>query len=339
MVSVTVVGASGYLGSELIRILVNHKKVSEIKPVSRSLAGKPVSSLHRNLLGVYNGNFIDLELDKIDSDIAFFAAPPGDWFAKIPELLERGVKVITLGGKFRIKDPKIDKEVYGGIENDSLLAERVYGMPEIYRKEIKNARFITNPGCYATSLILAIKPLEKFKDHIDLKKVVANSFSGTSGAGASPSDKMHHPEVSGNIRPYNVVFHRHTPEVESILNESFKDLKISFIPNVGDLKRGIISNITLFPDKPLDNLLEHYRDYYRGEPFIRITEEIPEISNVVHSNFCDIHALYDPKSKRIIVISAIDNLIKGGSGQAVQNMNIMFGFDEREGLNFVGGHP
>ena len=342
MVKVTVVGASGYLGSELLRILVNHPKVEKIIPTSRSLAGKPVSSLHRNLLGKYDEKFVDLNIEKIDSDVAFFAAPPGEWFSQLPSLLKRGVKVITLGGKFRIKDAKLDKEVYGGYENPALLEERVYGLPEIYRKEIKKARFVTNPGCYATSIILGLLPLGKFDSGVDCLKVSVASISGTSGAGAEPSQKMHHPEVSGNMRPYNTAFHRHTPEVESVLKESsFTDIRISFVPIVGDLKRGILSNCTLYTtsNKTEEAYAEHYRKYYRDEPYVRVTSDLPEIMNVAHSNFCDVHVEYSAASKRILAVSAIDNLVKGGSGQAVQNMNIMMGFDEKAGLGLLAGHP
>ena len=339
MVSVTVVGATGYMGSELLRILVNHPKVDKIVPTSRTHAGKPVSSFHKNLLNVLDEKFVDLNLNKIDTDLAFFAAPPGEWFQELPSVLDRGVKSITMGGKFRIKDPQIDKEVYGGYENNELLSERVYGLPELYRKEIKKARFITNPGCYATSVILGIAALEKLKEKIDLQKVVVSSISGTSGAGSTLSDKMHHPEVSGNIRPYNTLFHRHTPEIESILNESFQELKLSFIPVLGDYRRGIVSNITLFTDSEPKDLTETYKKFYQGEPFVRITSEIPEIANVVDSNYCDINSAYDPKKKRILTISALDNLLKGGSGQAVQNMNILLGYAEKTGLNMVAGHP
>ncbi len=339
MSSVTVVGASGYLGSELLRILVNHPKVDKIVAVSRTYAGKPVSSLHKNLLGVLDQEFVDLDLDGIDTDVAFFAAPPGDWFAELPGVLDRGVKAITLGGKFRIKDATVDKEVYGGYENSALLSERVYGLPEIYRKEIKKARLVTNPGCYATSVILGIKPLVDYKNSLDLQKIAITSISGTSGAGATPTQDMHHSEVSGNVRPYKTTFHRHTPEIESILNESFEKLKISFVPVVADLKRGMVSSITLYSRGIDADLGRHYRNHYKGEPFVRITSDVPEMTNVVGSNYCDINAAYDPKIKRILVISSLDNLLKGGSGQAVQNMNVMMGFNEKEGLHLLGGHP
>jgi len=341
MANVTVVGASGYLGGELLRILINHPEVDEIVPVSRRLSNKSVSSLHRNLLNIFDKKFVDLNLDGIETDVAFFAAPPGEWFSSLPGLIDRGIKVITLGGKFRIKDAEIDKEVYGGYENKELLSERVYGLPEIYREEIKKAMFVTNPGCYPVSVILGIIPLKKFKDKVDLEKIVVTSITGTSGAGATPSENLHHPEVSGNIRPYNVLFHRHVPEMEFILNEFFGKIKISFTPIISDMKRGILSSVTLFSDSfDIDvNLNDHYKKHYKNEPFVRIASEIPNVANVIDSNFCDIMVEYVPDSRRIIIISAIDNLIKGGSGQAVQNMNLMLGFDEKMGLNMIGGHP
>jgi len=339
MVSVTVVGATGYMGSELLRILVNHPKVDKIVPTSRTHAGKPVSSFHKNLLKVLDAPFVDVDLKNIDTDVVFITAPPGDWFSELPALLDTGVKAITMGGKFRIKNAATDKEVYGGYENTDLLNERVYGLPELYRKEIKKARFITNPGCYATSIILGILPLKEYRNGLDLQKVVVTSISGTSGAGATLSDKLHHSEVSGNVRPYNTLFHRHTPEIESILNESFKDLSLSFIPVIGDYRRGIVSNITVFSESEPKDLAQTYKKHYQNEPFVRITPEIPEIANVVDSNYCDINSSYDPKKKRIIAISALDNLLKGGSGQAVQNMNIALGFDEKSGLGMISGHP
>lgn len=338
MVNVTVVGASGYLGAELLRILVNHPNVDEIVPVSRRLSGKPVSSLHRNLLNVFDNEFVDLNLDEIDCDVAFFAAPPGEWFSSLPGLIDKGVKVITLGGKFRIKDAEIDGKVYGGYVNEELLSERVYGLSEVYKKEIRKARFVTNPGCYPVSIILGIMPLERYRNKIDLNKIVVTAITGTSGAGAAPSKNMHHPEVSSNIKPYNVLFHRHRPEIEFILNESFGGVNISFTPIIADMKRGILSNTTLFADS-ISDLGSLYEEYYRAEPFVRVTQDIPCVANVVGSNFCDVMVEYDPDSGRILVISTIDNLIKGGSGQAVQNMNLMLNLDEKMGLDLIGGHP
>ena len=344
MADTTIVGASGYLGGELLRILVNHPEVDKIIPISRSYAGKPVSSLHRNLYRIFDENFEDLNLEKIDSDVAFFAAPPGDWFKSIPGLLERGIKVITLGGKFRIQDSKIDKEVYGGYENEGLLKERVYGLPELYRNEIRKARFVTNPGCYPISVILAIFPLVKFEDKLDLKRIIVNSISGTSGAGASPSEFLHHPETCNTVKPYNITFHRHMPEMEFILKDVFKtDIKISFTPSIVNMSRGIMSYITIFPKKLEINLVKHFSNFYKKEPFVRVLQEkdenIPTLRSVIGTNFCDLGVNYDNNNGRVLILSAIDNLIKGGSGQGVQNMNLMLGFNEKSGLELIAGHP
>jgi N-acetyl-gamma-glutamyl-phosphate reductase len=343
MADTTIVGASGYLGGELLRILVNHPGVDGIIPVSRRYAGKPVSSLHRNLYKIFDDKFQDVNLEKIDSDIAFFAAPPGDWFKSIPEILEKGVKVITLGGKFRIRDSGIDQEVYGGYEDEALLKERVYGLPELYRDEIKKARFVTNPGCYPLSVILAVFPLLRFKDKLDLGKIVVNSISGTSGAGASPSEFLHHPETCGTVKPYSVKFHRHGTEMDFILGEKFKkELHVSFTPSVVDMIRGIMSYVTVFTGEIETNLSEHFDSFYKKEPFVRVIlgeENIPSLAAVIGTNFCDIGVNHDDKTGRILLLSAIDNLIKGGSGQAVQNMNLMLGFKENSGLELIGGHP
>ncbi len=344
MADTTIVGASGYLGGELLRILVNHPRIGRIIPISRRYAGKPVSSLHRNLYKIFDKNFEDLNLEKIDSDVIFFAAPLGDWFKSISKLLERGIKVITLGGKFRIQDAELDREVYGGYENEELLKERVYGLPELYRDEIRTSRFVTNPGCYPVSVILAIFPLIKFKDKLDLKRIVVNSISGTSGAGASPSEFLHHPETCDTVKPYNITFHRHMPEMEFILGEKFRtELTVSFIPSVVNMSRGIMSYITIFAKEIEIDLSKHFNNFYKKEPFVRVLREekenIPTLGSVIGTNFCDIGINYDTKAGRILILSAVDNLIKGGSGQAVQNMNLMLGFDEKSGLGLVGGHP
>ncbi len=346
MVKATVVGASGYMGGELLRLLVRHPEIEEIVSVSRSYAGKPVSSLHKNLYKVLDLPFVDLDLDNIDSDIVFFAAPHADWFAQVPSLLNRGLKVITLGGKFRIQDPVLDHRVYGGYEDPSLLEERVYGLPELYREDIKKARFVTNPGCYPTSILLGALPLKGLvlEDKIDFEKIVATSISGTSGAGAKPSVSLHHPEMCDNIRPYNIFFHRHRPEIEFILKDTFKkEVNVFFTPSIANMPRGIISYVTLFSSEVDIDLTKYFTAFYKGEPFVRIIcgddENVPGILEVVGTNYCDIGVNLDESSGRILILSAVDNLIKGGSGQAVQNMNIMLGFNETTGLDLVCGHP
>ncbi len=342
MVKVTVVGASGYMGGELLRILVNHPRVREIEAVSRTHTGEPVSLVHGNLNRVFDGKFIDFNAERIDSDIVFFASPPGEWLNSVPLILDKGIKVISLGGKFRIRDAELDERIYPGYKNKELLEERVYGLPELYREEIKRARFVTNPGCYPTSIILSLMPLAKLDGDVELEKIVINSVSGSSGAGANPSNLLHHPEISGNLRPYKLFVHRHGPEMDFILKDVFNaQVSVLFTPSLGDFARGILSFVSIFSAGINENLTEHYMEFYDSEPFVRIidhdVENVPNLKDVIDTNFCDIGVNFN--SDRIIILSAIDNLLKGGSGQAVQNMNLMFGFDEKEGLTMVGGHP
>lgn len=343
MVNVEVVGASGYMGRELVRLLVGHPKVQNIKPTSRKYEGMPISSIQRNLKGVLDVEFARFKADEVDADVVFIAAPPGKWISDVPKLLERGIKVITMGGKFRIQDARIDEEVYGGPTDEGLLSERVYGLPEIYRDKIRKARFVTNPGCYPTSFLLGILPLEPFRDKLDLQKIVVNSVSGSSGAGASPSLFAHHPEMCDNFRPYKVVYHRHRPEMEFILEDVFgEDMKISFTPAVANMRRGIVSFINIFSSGLDEGVGEEYTARYRDEFFVRVMEgedELPNTMDVAGTNFCDISVNMDQHTKRILIISVLDNLGKGGSSQGIQNMNLMFGWDERLGLSLVSEHP
>ena len=332
MVKISVVGASGYLGGEILRFLLSHPKINEIVPIARRSAGKPVSSVHKRLYNVWDAEFRELDLDKLDSDMVFFAAPPGEWIDSVVNLLDRGIKVISLGGKYRIGDTEEDRKWYGRFKDDEkLIDERVYGLPELYREKIKKARFVANPGCYPTSAILGIIPLMRFKEKLDLDKVAITSISGTSGGGY---DGFYHTELDENILPYKLDNdHRHRPEMEFILSESFgQRVKIGFLPSVANMVRGIESYISVYTELSTEDFLAHYQEYYENEPFMRIMEHTPEVKNVNYTNFCDLTVRFDEHTGRILVISAIDNLVKGGSGQAVQNMNLMLGFDERMGL-------
>ncbi|OYT54868.1 MAG: N-acetyl-gamma-glutamyl-phosphate reductase [Candidatus Altiarchaeales archaeon ex4484_2] len=343
MTSVAVIGASGYIGSELLRLLVNHPKIDEIIPVSRSLAGKKVSSHLTYLRGFLDAEFREMDLENLDADFLYVAAPPGEWINSMQSVLERGIKVVSMGGKFRIKNPEIDSKTYPGFDNPELLDKAVYGLPELYREEIKKASFIANPGCYTTSIILALAPLSRHKKSLDLGRIVVSSVSGSSGAGAKPSRFLHHPEMSSNLRPYRVLEHRHTPEMEHILSREFdSDLSISFTPSIGNHCRGILSYVNLFSNGEID-LGKLFGDFYSEEFFVRILssagENVPNLKDVINTNFCDIGVNFDRGRGRILLLSATDNLIKGGSGTAVQNMNLMLGLDERLGLKQVAVSP
>ncbi|MCX6695524.1 MAG: N-acetyl-gamma-glutamyl-phosphate reductase [Candidatus Altiarchaeota archaeon] len=335
----TIVGGSGYTGSELLRMLLRHSKVDEVTATSRTHAGKPVSDVHQNLKGIYEGKFEDYIEDKIDADIIFLAVPHGESMKAAPKLLARGMKVIDLGADYRIKDAALYERYYK-VKHDSpdLLEKAVYGLPEMNRRDIKKANLVANPGCFVTAALLSLLPLSQLKDKIDVKKIVVDSNTGTSGAGATPSEFTHHSEVGENLKPYNVVGHRHQPEIEHIINRVIDGAKISFTPTLVPIVRGILSRTHVFGDVGNVNMMEHYARFYAKEPFIRMSE-LPYVKNVAYTNYCDVGAHYDKENKRVLAIAAIDNLVKGASGQAVQNMNLMLGFDETEGLRIIPAHP
>jgi len=335
MINVAVIGASGYTGSELIRILLNHAEVDEIIPISRRFKGEKVSSLHRNLRGIFDIKFEDLKIDKIDSDVVFLATPHGTSMKIVPELIDRGMKIIDLSADFRLSK-EIYEEFYQRHECPELIERAVYGLPELFREKIRGAELVANPGCYVTSVLLALLPLSKFEDKFNTEGIIIDSKSGTSGAGAKPSHFLHHPEVHDNLKPYSIIKHRHRPEMEFILSKIFKSVKIGFTPILMPLIRGILSNVYLFGH--VDELETHYINYYENEFFVRIVKNAT-LKDVINTNFCDLSVHYDENVNRTIIISAIDNLIKGASGQAVQNMNIMLGIDEKLGLRMIGNHP
>lgn len=335
---VTVVGASGYSGSELLRILARHSKVDNINATSRQYEGKKVASLHQNLLGVYDKEFMPLDEKTLGVDLVFLATPHGESMNLAPSLIEKGVKVIDLSADYRFKDVKLYEKFYQKHTSPNLCSKAVYGLPEVYRKEIKKAQLVANPGCYPTSVILGLLPLAGFKKKFDLKKITVDAMSGTSGAGMKAGEFLHHSEVNENLKPYNIGKHRHRPEMELILEDQFKeDVRISFTPTIVPIIRGIQSNIHVYGDGDV-NLLEHYKKFYTKEFFVRIIEA-PNVKNVANTNYCDIGLWYDENSSQAVIISVIDNLVKGAAGQAVQNMNIMQGFEETTGLTTIAGHP
>ncbi|MFH1055107.1 MAG: N-acetyl-gamma-glutamyl-phosphate reductase [Candidatus Altiarchaeota archaeon] len=333
-----VVGGSGYSGGELLRILVAHPKVEKVETTSRTYAGKEVSDLHTNLRGLYNGKFNEYDAGKVDADVAFLAVPHGEGMEHAPKLLERGIKVVDLSADYRISDVKVYERYYQKHKNPELLKKAAYGLPELFRNEIKGASLVANPGCYTTAAILSLAPLKKFKEKVDLKKVVVDAKSGTSGAGAKPTEFIHHSEVFDNVKAYKVTGHRHQPEIEHILDRLMPGISVSFTPTLVPVVRGILSNAHVFGELDGDELKKQYADFYAKEKFVRIVENA-HMKNVAYSNYCDIAVHYDSEKRRAVLISAIDNLVKGAAGQAVQNMNIIMGYKESEGLETVPYHP
>jgi N-acetyl-gamma-glutamyl-phosphate reductase len=257
----------------------------------------------------------------------------------VPKVLEGGARVIDLSADYRFDDPKVFERYYTKHESPHLKA--IYGLPELYRPKIKNAKFIANPGCYPTAAILSLAPL--VKEHlIDPDHIVIDAKSGTSGAGAAPSEVTHHPTCGASMRAYAATTHRHGPEINQELSKlAGKGVKANFTPHLIPIVRGILSTSHVFMRKSMskEDLLELYRNFYRGEPFVRVLDELPQINFVVGSNYCDIGFEPDAATKRLVVVSTIDNLIKGASGQAIQNMNLMFGIDEVKGLEIPPLRP
>jgi len=342
--NVSIIGASGYTGIELMKILANHKNVDKIIPYSRTYAGKEVSVVDKSLtkfskfqnFSEYNNKTIE----NIDSDICFLCTPNGEAMNVAKILIDKGIKVIDMSADFRLPVDVYEKIYKINHTAKDLINESVYGLPEILREKIKKAKLIANPGCYATSAILGLKVIcEKFKDKIFLDKIVVDAKSGTSGAGKKIEEGFLHAEIYNNLKPYNISFHRHRPEIEHVLNSLFNlNLKISFTPTLLPISRGIISNIHIFLKENFEfnEILNEYKNVYKDEFFVNVVDNA-QLKDVLYTNFCEISIHFDEHTNRIIIISAIDNLLKGASGQAVQNMNLMCGFDEKEGLIMAGG--
>ena len=351
-VKVGIVGAAGYTAGELLRILANHSGVAVSYLASDSSSGSMVDKIHPFLR-----NVVDLELKPYEPQeiaknckLVFLAKPHPSSFKFAKELSGLGVKLIDLSGVFRIHNVKVFEDWYGvKHECPELLSGSVYGLPELYYEEIRQADFVANPGCYPAGVILGLAPLFKKKEGAGLSKkivetdgIIINSVSGFSGAGRSKQNENNlAASVVDNIKPYKITTHPHTPEIEQELGRLLgeEEIKVTFVPHVAGFERGIISTMYLklaglmnqTPTK--DELCELYTEFYKGKPFVRVyTEGNPEIKNVVYTNFCDIGIDVNKRTGIVIVTTALDNLVKGASGEAVQNMNIMLGYDEGEGL-------
>ncbi|CAB3289680.1 N-acetyl-gamma-glutamyl-phosphate reductase [Methanocaldococcus lauensis] len=341
MIEVSIIGATGYTGAELLRLLSNHKEVEVKYITSRKEEGKNVFKVHPYLKGIkkYENLYFTNDLDKIDVDLIFTATPHGASMNIVPDFIERGIKVIDLSGDYRFEDISLYEKYYKIKHKGLVDAKIAYGLPELHRKEIKEAQLVANPGCFPTGCILAVAPL--VKERIIEERIIFDSKTGVSGAGINPTETTHFPNVNENINPYKITTHRHTPEIEKELKK-LGNVKVSFTPHLAPITRGILTTAHTFLVENLDreDIIKIYERFYKDEIFIRIfPEEIPKLTWVRGTNFCDIGGFEIDEHNRLVIISAIDNLVKGASGQAIQNMNIMFGFDEKEGLFNVGLHP
>ena len=338
MVNVSVIGATGYAGIELMRLLASHSKVHIKHAVSKSFAGQKLSSVYKSFAARdYMLEEMAPESLGSDSDFVFTCLPHGTSAKVIPTLLESGARVIDLSGDFRYKSAAVYEKWYG-LEHTAkqLLEKSVYGMPELYRDKIKDSQLVGNPGCYTTCAILAIYPLLK-AGVIEPSGIIIDAKSGTSGAGRSEKTPLLFCEVDETVKAYGIANHRHTSEIEQELSLAAQsEVIVSFTPHLLPIKRGIISTIYATPKADAAAILDAY-SVYEDEPFVQVYDDtLPEIKHVTGTNNCAIGFVLDKRANRLVVVSCIDNLIKGAAGQAVQNLNIMCGFSEREGLNDTG---
>lgn len=346
MIKVGIIGATGYAGSELVRILLGHKDV-EIKWYgSRSYIDKKYASIYQNFFQLVDANCMDDNMEVLADqvDVIFTATPQGLCASLVNEEILSKVKIIDLSADFRIKDVKVYEEWYK-LEHKSpqFIEEAVYGLCEINREDVKKARLVANPGCYTTCSILTCYPLVK-EGIIDPNTIIVDAKSGTSGAGRGAKVDNLFCEVNENMKAYGVATHRHTPEIEEQLGYVCGEkITINFTPHLVPMNRGILATAyaSLKKDVTYEEVKAIYDKYYADEKFVRVLEKdvCPQTKWVEGSNYVDVNFKIDPRTNRIIMMGAIDNLVKGAAGQAVQNMNLMFGLKESEGLELVPMFP
>ena len=346
MTRVGIIGATGYAGGELVRLLMNHKE-AEIKWYgSRSYIDKKYYEVYQNFFQIVDDKCMDDNMEALanEVDVIFTATPQGLCASLVNEDILNKVKIVDLSADFRIKDVATYEKWYG-IEHKSpqFIEEAVYGLCEINREDIKKARLIANPGCYPTCSTLSIYPLAK-EGLIDMNTVIIDAKSGTSGAGRGAKVDNLYCEVNENIKAYGVASHRHTPEIEEQLTyASGENVLLNFTPHLVPMNRGILitAYATLKKDVTYEEVKAVYDKYYANEKFVRVLDKdvCPQTKWVEGSNYVDVNFKIDPRTKRIIMMGAMDNLVKGAAGQAVQNMNLMFGLKESEGLELVPMFP
>jgi N-acetyl-gamma-glutamyl-phosphate reductase len=340
-----IINVTGYIGAELARLLCQHPQVKLVAVTGRSAAGQKLSDVSPNFAGT--DYIIKAELDS-EIDIAFSAMPHKSSVDVVPSLLKQGIKVVDASADFRLRNAGEYSKWYGFTHpSPDLLREAVFGLPELHQSEIASASLVANPGCYSTGAILALAPI--VKEGLIYPDMVVDSKSGVSGAGRTLSLTAHYSEANEDICAYSLEGHRHLPEIEQELrafNPSFSP-SITFVPHLVPMTRGILSTCyarlrddKLFKDAKAEKKLNQiYREFYKHAPFVQITTKPPHTKHVWGTNSCLIYPTVDSKTGRLIVISCLDNLVKGGAGQAVQNMNLMFNLPETTGLEALAIYP
>lgn len=340
MINVSIIGATGYAGAELVRLLSSHPGVKIRHLVSHSQAGKEFADIYPSFAGSHlTLDELDTAMLTQDSDCIFTSLPHGTGDSVIAQLYAAGKTVIDLSGDYRYNDVSVYEQWYGVKHaHPELLCKSVYGLPELHRNDIMGAHLIGNPGCYTTCSILALAPAVK-SGLIDNKSIIIDAKSGSTGAGRSVSQSMHFCEVNESVKAYKVAVHRHTSEIEQELSLlAGADIALSFTPHLLPINRGILatSYANLAQDIDSDALYGLYTDFYKDSPFVHICKPgtLPEIKHVVGSNYIHIGFVPDKRLGRLVLVSCIDNLIKGAAGQAIENMNLSFGLEEKTGLDF-----
>ncbi len=346
MIQVGIIGGTGYAGTELLRLLSAHPDANIVSVTSQSYAGKPYGEIFENYRHIENLICEEENLAELANrcDVIFMALPHGVAGKKITADLLAKTKVIDLGADFRLKDANIYEAWYDTAhENKSLLEEAVYGLCEINRDDIVGKRLIANPGCYTTCSILSLYPLVK-EGLIDNTSIIIDAKSGVTGAGRGANLGVHFNETNESIKAYKIASHRHTPEIEEQLSYGAGEaITLSFTPHLIPMNRGILATCYANLKKTAtdETIRDVYASHYGDEFFIRLTKQgvFPETKWVKGSNFCDIGFAIDERTNRIVVVGAIDNLVKGAAGQAIQNMNLLFGLDEKKGLDYIPYFP
>jgi N-acetyl-gamma-glutamyl-phosphate reductase len=335
MIRVAIIGASGYTGAESIEIILRHNEAKLVYLSALPEECGVVATVFPRLAGRCNLQIEPLDIDKLSglADVALCCLPHKVSMGFVPKLLKAGLKVVDFSADYRIKSTEVYEKFYQVKHTDTANLKRaVYGLPELFREQIKDADLIANPGCFPTGALLAIIPLLK-EGLVETNSIIVNAVTGISGAGKNPSSKFHFPNMNENIFAYGIGTHRHMPEMEQIAGViAGADVQILFQPHAGPFDRGILSTVYCQPKKKTagEQLSELYKDFYSGEPFVQICGDAPAVKNVAGTNYC--HIFVSCVKDKIVVFSAIDNLVKGASGQAIQNMNIIFGLEETLGL-------
>ncbi|PWU69679.1 N-acetyl-gamma-glutamyl-phosphate reductase [Gracilibacillus dipsosauri] len=344
--NVAIIGGTGYGAVELIRFLYNHPNVTLTTIISHSNSGTSFSEVYPHLSDLVNVEMESFDEDQLakEVDLVFFATPSNVSKHQIPKLIDKGIKCIDLSGDFRLEDHELYEQYYGEeMAEAKYIDQAVYGLSEINNESIKGASLIANPGCYPTATTLGLIPVLA-NDMVERKNIIIDAKTGVSGAGRSLSLNTHFSEMNENFKAYKIGNHKHIPEIEQVLSKAAEEeIQITFTPHIVPMTRGIMSTmyVDLKEKQSTNQLIALYEDFYKYHPFVRIRKEgvFPQTKEVYGSNYCDIGLYADQRTGKLIIVSVIDNLVKGASGQAIQNMNIMNGWEETTGLTQLPIYP